>query len=231
MKKVKLLLLSIYIIIFISVFIFIINKFGFDYIIKLEWVDDYTYLIKELKSYNKILLMLLFFFIGNLWVFFLGFASPLVIISTILFDFHTAIMLSLITLSTGATLVYVIAKVNFLDTLQKKYLNLKNKIGSLFSKNQLISMIIFRAIGGIPFQLQNLLPGLFNINYKNYFIGTIIGLTPQVFFLGSLANGISKGITTNLSTLDLLYREDIYLPILGLLILLIVGLLVRKKIS
>ena len=231
MKKVKLLLLSIYIIIFISVFIFIINKFGFDYIIKLEWVDDYTYLIKELKSYNKILLMLLFFFIGNLWVFFLGFASPLVIISTILFDFHTAIMLSLITLSTGATLVYVIAKVNFLDTLQKKYLNLKNKIGSLFSKNQLISMIIFRAIGGIPFQLQNLLPGLFNINYKNYFIGTIIGLTPQVFFLGSLANGISKGITTNLSTLDLLYREDIYLPILGLLILLIVGFLVRKKMT
>lgn len=231
MKKVKLLLLSIYIIIFISVFFFIINKFGFDYIIKLEWVDDYTYLIKELKSYNKILLMLLFFFIGNLWVFFLGFASPLVIISTILFDFHTAIMLSLITLSTGATLVYVIAKVNFLDTLQKKYLNLKNKIGSLFSKNQLISMIIFRAIGGIPFQLQNLLPGLFNINYKNYFIGTIIGLTPQVFFLGSLANGISKGITTNLSTLDLLYREDIYLPILGLLILLIVGFLVRKKMT
>ena len=231
MKKVKLLLLSIYIIIFISVFFFIINKFGFDYIIKLEWVDDYTYLIKELKSYNKILLMLLFFFIGNLWVFFLGFASPLVIISTILFDFHTAIMLSLITLSTGATLVYVIAKVNFLDTLQKKYLNLKNKIGSLFSKNQLISMIIFRAIGGIPFQLQNFLPGLFNINYKNYFIGTIIGLTPQVFFLGSLANGISKGITTNLSTLDLLYREDIYLPILGLLILLIVGFLVRKKMT
>ena len=225
MKKVKLLLLSIYIIIFISVFFFIINKFG------LEWVDDYTYLIKELKSYNKILLMLLFFFIGNLWVFFLGFASPLVIISTILFDFHTAIMLSLITLSTGATLVYVIAKVNFLDTLQKKYLNLKNKIGSLFSKNQLVSMIIFRAIGGIPFQLQNLLPGLFNINYKNYFIGTIIGLTPQVFFLGSLANGISKGITTNLSTLDLLYREDIYLPILGLLILLIVGFLVRKKMN
>ena len=225
MKKVKLLLLSIYIIIFISVFFFIINKFG------LELVDDYTYLIKELKSYNKILLMLLFFFIGNLWVFFLGFASPLVIISTILFDFHTAIMLSLITLSTGATLVYVIAKVNFLDTLQKKYLNLKNKIGSLFSKNQLVSMIIFRAIGGIPFQLQNLLPGLFNINYKNYFIGTIIGLTPQVFFLGSLANGISKGITTNLSTLDLLYREDIYLPILGLLILLIVGFLVRKKMN
>ncbi len=225
MKKVKLLLLSIYIIIFISVFFFIINKFG------LEWVDDYTYLIKELKSYNKILLMLLFFFIGNLWVFFLGFASPLVIISTILFDFHTAIMLSLITLSTGATLVYVIAKVNFLDTLQKKYLNLKNKIGSIFSKNQLVSMIIFRAIGGIPFQLQNLLPGLFNINYKNYFIGTIIGLTPQVFFLGSLANGISKGITTNLSTLDLLYREDIYLPILGLLILLIVGFLVRKKMN
>ena len=231
MKKVKLLLLSIYIIIFISVFFFIIKKFGFGYIIKLEWIDDYTYLIKELKSYNKVLLMLLFFFIGNLWVFFLGFASPLVIISTILFDFHTAIMLSLITLSTGATLVYVIAKVNFLDTLQKKYLNLKNKIGSLFSKNQLISMIIFRAIGGIPFQLQNLLPGLFNINYKNYFIGTIIGLTPQVFFLGSLANGISKGITTNLSTLDLLYREDIYLPILGLLILLIVGFLVRKKMT
>tara|TARA_B100000886_G_scaffold194824_1_gene134225 strand:- start:232 stop:927 length:696 start_codon:yes stop_codon:yes gene_type:complete len=228
MKKVKLLLLSIYIIIIISVFFFIIKKFGFDYIIKFKWVDDYTYLIKELKSYNKILLMLLFFFIGNLWVFFLGFASPLVIISTILFDFHTAIILSLITLSTGATLVYVVVKVNFLDTVQKKYLNMKNKIGILFSKNQLVSMIIFRAIGGIPFQLQNFLPGLFNINYKNYFIGTIIGLTPQVFFLGSLANGINKGITSNLSTLDLLSREEIYLPILGLLILLIVGLLVRK---
>ena len=35
-------------------------------------------------------------------------------------------------------------KVNFLDTLQKKYLNLKNKIGSLFSKNQLIYFLLFK---------------------------------------------------------------------------------------
>ena len=99
-------------------------------------------------------------------------------------------------------------------------------------KNEFIFISIYRFIGGIPFAIANVLPTLFNIKVKNYFFGTLIGMAPQIFVGVSLGSGLNKIIETNSeipSFLDVIITPEIYLPILGILSILILAFFLRKK--
>ena len=57
-------------------------------------------------------------------------------------------------------------------------------------------------------------------------------MTPQLFVGASLGDGLSKILKENSelpSVLELIFSPDIYLPILGIVILVIIGLLLKKK--
>ena len=85
-------------------------------------------------------------------------------------------------------------------------------------------MIIYRVIGGIPFQISNLIPCMFSVRVKNFFLGTIIGITPQIFIMASLGAGLENQIQKNLeppSFLQMITSFEIYAPILAFLFLLI----------
>ena len=86
-------------------------------------------------------------------------------------------------------------------------------------------------MGGIPFQLANVLPVLFNVSIKNYLIGTIAGIMPSLFIIVSLGSGIEKIINRNEqapSIIDLLFSPEIYFPI-SLFVLLILTIIIIKK--
>ena len=106
------------------------------------------------------------------------------------------------------------------------------KFKYLFSKHELIYFIMFRFIGGggIPYGIQNVLPVLFNISKKNYIFGTLIGSGPPMFISVALGDGIKNFINENekLSLLGLITSEDIYLPILGFLIVIILAFFIKK---
>ena len=66
----------------------------------------------------------------------------------------------------------------------------------------------------------------------NYYFGSIIGLAPQIFIWTSLGNGFEKIIDKNLeapSLKELILSSEIYLPILGFIILLLLAIILRKK--
>ena len=135
-------------------------------------------------------------------------------------------------LSIGATLLYIFANYFLKDIINQKFsskfINLNNK----FKKNEFIFFLIYRFVGGIPFFISNILPTIFNVKIKNFFFGSLIGMTPQIFIGVSLGSGLNKILEENSnlpSFLDLLFTPDIYLPILGLIILVIFGLILRKK--
>ena len=57
-------------------------------------------------------------------------------------------------------------------------------------------------------------------------------MTPQLFVGASLGAGLSKILEENSevpSVLELIFSPDIYLPILGIVILVIIGLLLKKN--
>ena len=84
--------------------------------------------------------------------------------------------------------------------------------------------------GGLPFPLQNLLPVIFSMRIKNYFIATLIGLLPAAFILASIGSGIDKFlIKDSLDWGGLLMDPEIYFPILGFILIFIVGIFIKRK--
>ena len=86
--------------------------------------------------------------------------------------------------------------------------------------------MILGVVGLVPFFIANLLPVIFNISIKNYYLGTLIGIFPAVFILVSLGSGLSSIINTNdtmPNLLSLIISPEIYFPIIGFLILIILS--------
>ena len=95
-------------------------------------------------------------------------------------------------------------------------------------------MIIFRFVGLVPFFLANLLPVIFSIKAKNYFLGTLIGILPSIFVMSSLGSGLNSAIyqfETFPSFYSLLILPEIYLPILGFLTIIIISFFLKKKLK
>ena len=110
--------------------------------IEISRLDDFSY-YKELQVSidslvgNKLYINLLIFFVFSIvWVTLLGFATPLLIISGILFGKWIGTFVSVIAISIGASILYVIASFFFNDLikklLEKKFLKYIN----LFKKNE-----------------------------------------------------------------------------------------------
>merc|ERR1712093_443557 len=140
-------------------------------------------------------------------------------------------IISVLSFALGSTLLYLFANYYFrnliIDYLEKKI----EKYKSLFKKNELIYFMIFRFAGGggLPFGIQNILPVVFDMNVKNYFYATLFGLFPSVFIINSLGSGLEKLIEENdsLSFSNIIFNPDIYLPIFGFLIILIISFFTR----
>ena len=91
--------------------------------------------------------------------------------------------------------------------------------------------MIYRFIGGIPFALSNVLPCIFNVRISNFFWATLIGLTPQLFLVVSIGSGLEKVIEQNLEApkiKDLIFSPEIYAPLLGFFLLILVTVILRK---
>ena len=70
------------------------------------------------------------------------------------------------------------------------------------------------------------------LKVRNFFLGSIIGMTPQLFVGASLGAGLNKILEENAevpSFLQLILTPDIYLPIIGIIILILIGFILRKK--
>ena len=84
--------------------------------------------------------------------------------------------------------------------------------------------------GGTPFPIQNILPVIFNMTIKNYIIDTFIGIVPAIFVVAALGSGIENIIDQNaeLNFLSAFLSPEIYLPIIGFFILLIVSFFIKR---
>ena len=167
--------------------------------IQIGRLDDFSY-YKELQSNldlyissNIFINLIYFFFFGIIWVMLLGFGLPILIISGILFGQWLGTAISVLSLSFGALALYAIGNFFFRDIvkmiLEKKF----SKYISLFQKNEFFYFFIYRLTGGlgIPFFLQNLLPILFGIKNKNYFLSSLLGFIPSFFIMNTIGAGLN----------------------------------------
>ena len=207
--------------------------------IQINRLNDFLY-YKELQlglenfiSANFLINIIYFFIFTVAWVALLGFGSPILIFSGILFGKWIGTIISIISISIGALILYIIANFFFRDTVKKILEQKFKKYIQLFQKNEFYYFFLYRFIGGlgVPFFLQNIFPVLFNMKKKNYFFSSLFGFVPSFFVFNTIGAGLNNYIekSENFSFLELVLLPEIYFPILMFIVLIIVSLLIKKK--
>ncbi|MBD1139094.1 VTT domain-containing protein, partial [Pelagibacterales bacterium SAG-MED46] len=134
-------------------------------------------------------------------------------------------------LSIGATFLYIFGNYFLKDLIREKFLNKFQKLEMKFKKSEFIYLLIYRFIGGIPWQLSCLLPTIFNVKINNFFFATLIGIIPQIFLAVSIGSGFEKIIDQNSiapSIFDIIFSPDIYVPIIAFFGLILITIFLRK---
>ena len=188
--------------------------------------------ILEYKNENFLFLAIIFFIFCIFWVLLLGFAMPLLLLAVFIFGKWWGITIVLISTTIGATLLYLLAGLFFREMIEEKLASKFSKLRNFFSKNDIIYFTFFRFIGGggTPYAIQNILPILFNMSVKNYILATFLGSMPSMFVTVAFGSGIERVIDKNAdpSILNIINSPEIYLPIIGFVIILIIAFFLKK---
>ena len=207
--------------------------------IQMNRLNDFLY-YKELQidlgnyiSANILINLIYFFIFSIIWVALLGFGSPILLISGILFGKWIGTLTSVISISCGALILYSIGIFFFRD-LVKAILSKKfEKYIQLFQKNEFFYFFIYRFIGGlgVPFGLQNLIPILFDMKKMNYFLASFFGFIPSMFIMNTIGAGLNSYVeqAQSFSIIDLILTPAIYFPIMLFVGLMIISFFIKKK--
>ena len=117
------------------------------------------------------------------------------------------------------------------DLVREKFLNKFGNLEIKFRNSEFIYLLIYRFIGGIPWQISCLLPTMFNVKVKNFFFATFIGIIPQIFLAVSIGSGLEKIIEENIEApkiIDIIFSPDIYLPLSAFICLVLISIFFRK---
>ena len=230
-NKIKITLGIIYILV-ISIFLwFFFKYFSISDFTSYELIKSNRDILNSLKDNNIILSVLFFYIFTVIWVLLLGFGTPIFLIGGFIFGKWIGTIIVVFGLTIGATLLYIFGNYFLKNFIREKFLNKYKNLEFKFKKSEFIYLLIYRLVGGIPWQIQCLLPTLFDVKLKNYFFSTLLGITPGVFLISSIGSGLEKIIDSNIKVpgiTDILFSREIYIPLLAFFVLVFTTIILRK---
>jgi len=231
-KKIKLFIGLSYLILIVIFLILFFSKFSIQEITSYDFIKENRSYFIELKKSNLFLVSSIFILLTILWVFpFLGFGSPVALLGGFIFGKWIGTIVVVLGLSIGATFLYAFGNYFLKDLIRDKFLNKFQNLQMKFKKSEFIYLLIYRFIGGVPWQLSCILPTIFNVKIVNFFFASLIGIIPQIFLAVSIGSGLEKVVDQNSdvpSFVDLIFSKDIYIPILAFACLVIICIFLRK---
>lgn len=194
-KKIRFFLIFFYSFFCLLVSIFFYDFFEFGNIDQLN-IQNIKNKIINVVSEKKIVLYILLFLLSFLWLLFLGFVSPILLIAGYMLNpYLSALVIALSNALAGSVLVFTLRYLNIrikqIET-NKSY----SKIINFINQNVNFYFFIFRICAGfgVPSQIQNLLPLFTKIKILNYFFISLIGCLPIFYIsckIGNLMNKLS----------------------------------------
>ena len=231
-KKIKIFIGLFYLLIICVFLYFFFSKFSLSEITSYDFIKNNSAYFDELKNSNIFLISLrsgLKCSKGNFP--FLGFGSPVALMGGFIFGKWIGTLVVVLGLSIGATFLYIFGNYFLKQLIREKFLNKFQNLEIRFKQSEFIYLLIYRFIGGIPWQLSCLLPTLFNVKVINFFFATLIGIIPQIFLAVSIGSGLEKIIDQNAEVpgiTDIIFSPDIYVPITAFFILILITIFLRK---
>ena len=231
-KKIKLFIGLFYILLVCLFLYFFFSKFSLQELTSYDFIKENRNYFFDLKETNLFLLFIVFLILTVLWVFpFLGFGTPVALLGGFIFGKWVGVLVVSLGLSIGATFLYKFGNYFLKELIREKFLNKYKNLESKFKKSEFFYLLLYRFIGGIPWQLSCLLPTIFNVRASNFFFATLIGIIPQIFLVVSIGNGLEKIIDQKSevpSIMDLISSRDIYIPLLAFFGLVLITIFIRK---
>ena len=230
-KKIKLTLGLFYFLVVSSFLYFFLSKFTLEELTSYDFIKNNRDYFFDLKRANLFLLALTFLFLTIIWIIMAGFAAPFALLAGFIFGKWLGSIILIIGMSIGATILYVFGNYFLKEIIREKFLSKFKNLEIKFKKSELIYLLIYRFVGGVPFFISNMLPCIFNVKISNFFWATLIGLMPQLSLIVSIGSGLEKVIEQNLEApkiIDLIYSPDIYIPMFAFAGLIIVTIVAKK---
>ena len=231
-KNLKLIIGTIYsVVLFVGLF-FLFSAIDLKDLTSYDFIRSNKNIILEYREENFLFLTITFFIFCIVWVLLLGFAMPLLIFAGFVFGKWWGIFIVILATSIGATFLYILVGLFFRKFVEEKLAPKFSKLREFFNKNDILYFMFFRFIGGggVPYAVQNVIPVLFNMTTRNYFIATVVGSLPSMFVTVAIGSGIEKVIDENvqLNAMKVITSPDIYMPLIGFFIILISAFILKK---
>jgi uncharacterized membrane protein YdjX (TVP38/TMEM64 family) len=231
-SNLKIYLGSVYVAVLLAVIYFLFSNFDVSDLASYEFIRENKGLILKYKESNIFFLTIIFFIITVLLNLLLcPMLLPTLVIGFI-FGKWLGTLILLFGNTLGGVLLYLLAKTFFSELIREKFATKFSKFIEFFNKNEIVYFMFFRFIGGggTPFPIQNVLPVVFNMSVKNYIFATFLGIVPTTFVTTALGSGIENIIEQNaeLDFLSVFLSPEIYLPILGFFIILILSFVLKN---
>ena len=231
-KKIKTIIGLSYLILVCLFLYFFFSKFSLQDLTSYDFIKKNRSYFFELKSSNLFLISIIFLSLTILWVFpFLGFGSPVALLGGFIFGKWIGTIIVVLGLSIGATFLYMFGNYFLKDFIREKFLDKYQNLEIKFKKSEFIYLLLYRFIGGIPWQLSCLLPTIFNVKTNYFFFATLIGIIPQIFLAVSIGSGLEKIINQNPEfpkITSIIFSQDIYIPILAFFVLIFITIFLKK---
>ena len=232
-KKTKIIIGLCYVTLVSLFLLMFFSKFSIHEITSYDFIKENRSYFQELKNSNLFLVSIIFLIFTILWVFpFLGFGSPIALLGGFMFGKWLGTIIVVIGLSVGATFLYMFGNYFLKDLIREKFLNKYENLERRFKKSEFYYLLIYRFIGGIPWQLSCILPTIFNVKTINFFFASLIGIVPQIFLAVSIGSGLEKIIDQNSELpkiTEVIFSPEIYIPILAFLGLVLTTIFLRKS--
>ena len=232
-KKTKIIIGLSYLVLLTIFVLLFFSKFSIQEITSYDFIKENRLYFLKLKNSNLFLISIIFLIFTILWVFpFLGFGSPIALLGGFIFGKWLGTIIVVIGMSVGATFLYIFGNYFLKDLIRDKFLNRYQNLERKFKKSEFYYLLIYRFIGGIPWQLSCILPTIFDVRVKNFFFASLIGIIPQIFLAVSLGSGLEKVIEQNSQVpkiTDIIFSPEIYIPILAFFGLVLITIFLRKS--
>ena len=219
---------------FIFIIIAIILFFNYYNNKNLSFILEQKDIIEHFKEKNFFLFFFLFFIVSLIWVIFIGIGTPITLFSGFFLGNIFGTILALLSLSIGSTIFFIFLKKYFLKRINDIKIIKKNKgIVEKIRKKEFEYFLLFRLAGGLkfPLMIQNIIPISFNMKLKNFFLSTILGMGPSTFINVSIGKAFRNYIENNdkITFFEIIRKSEIYLPIIGMIILITMSYFIKKK--
>ena len=112
----------------------------------------------------------------------------------LLFGWLVGALAAVVAATTGATIVFLIARSAVGDSLNRSAGPWLARLSDGFQKDALSYMLFLRLVPAFPFWFVNLAPAVLGVPFKTFVAGTFLGIIPATFAFASAGAGLDSVI-------------------------------------